>query len=93
MNNQIDFLKPGVKQIRHQIKSIVESYSHDWDLIAELAQNSVDAIALQKPIRGRIELTVLASERKIIFKRQRLWYISGRFARLINTFLIREIWG
>ena len=68
MNNQIDFLKPGVKQIRHQIKSIVESYNHDWDLIAELAQNSVDAITLQKPIRGRIELTVLASERKIIFK-------------------------
>lgn len=65
MTNQIDFLIPGTTQIRHQIKNIVESYNHDWDLVAELAQNSVDAISVQNPIRGHIVLTVSAIDKKL----------------------------
>ena len=40
----IDFLKPDTEQIRHQIRGILDSYSHDWDLLSELAQNCIDAI-------------------------------------------------
>ena len=32
------------KGIRREIQSICESYSHSWDILSELAQNSVDAI-------------------------------------------------
>ena len=68
MTTKIDFLTPGTTQIRHQIKNIVESYNHDWDLIAELAQNSVDAITMQSPVRGHIKLTIIASEKKIVIE-------------------------
>lgn len=39
-----NFLKQSVKQMRKSIKGIDDSYNHPWDIIAELAQNSVDAI-------------------------------------------------
>ena len=68
MVRQIDFLKPSATQIRHQIRNIVDSYNHDWDLLAELAQNSVDAITLQKPIRGQISLVIDACDKRIVFE-------------------------
>ena len=66
MAKQIDFLQPTAPQIRHQIKNIVDSYNHDWDLLAELTQNSVDAITLENPIHGRIELEIDACDKRII---------------------------
>lgn len=57
-----NFLKQSVKQIRKSIKGIDDSYNHPWDILAELAQNSVDAIKkrmLKKEIdRGKITLKV-----------------------------------
>ena len=42
-----DFLKIGtVKKLKKHIQNICNSYSHPWDILAELAQNSVDAIKL-----------------------------------------------
>ena len=63
-----DFLTPGPAQIRHQLINIVESYNHDWDLFAELAQNSVDAITLLDVNSGRIKVEVFAAEKKIVFE-------------------------
>lgn len=41
----IDFLsQPTDELLRRQIKNIKDSYSHPWDILAELLQNSVDAI-------------------------------------------------
>jgi molecular chaperone HtpG len=41
----IDFLsEPTEELLRKQIKNIKESYTHPWDVLAELLQNSVDAI-------------------------------------------------
>lgn len=57
----IDFLQPDHNQIRHQIRGILDSYSHDWDLLAELCQNSVDAIRLAERPRGHVQITVDAS--------------------------------
>lgn len=64
--SKIDFLKPDNEQIRHQIRGILDSYSHEWDLLAELAQNSVDAVRASKTDKGRIELTIDAAARRII---------------------------
>ena len=68
MTKEIDFLQPGVRQIRHQIREILQSYNHDWDVIAELAQNSVDAISLRTIDLGRIKVEIIARENKIIFE-------------------------
>lgn len=68
MPNKIDFLQPDVSQIRHQIKNILDSYNHDWDLIAELAQNSVDAIRLMEPVKGHMTLEINAPDKRIVIE-------------------------
>lgn len=68
MPESIDFLQPSTSQIRHQIRNILESYNHDWDLIAELSQNSVDAIRLEKPTKGHIKLAINAPQKKIVIE-------------------------
>ena len=68
MPNKIDFLQPDVSQIRHQIKNILDSYNHDWDLIAELAQNSVDAIRLMEPVKGHMTIEINAPDKRIVFE-------------------------
>ena len=68
MTTQIDFLTPNTDQIRHQIRNIIESYNHDWDVIAELAQNSVDAIRREDPVKGHIWLEIDASQKRIVFR-------------------------
>lgn len=40
-----DFLrKTSIKNLKKQLQNICNSYSHPWDILAELSQNSVDAI-------------------------------------------------
>lgn len=68
MSETIEFLKPTTNQIRHQIRNILGSYNHDWDLIAELAQNSVDAIRLEKPTKGYIRLSINAPRKQIVIE-------------------------
>jgi molecular chaperone HtpG len=59
------FLQPDIDQIRHQIRGILDSYSHDWDILAELAQNAVDAINRKSPTRGHIRITINAVDKTI----------------------------
>lgn len=47
MSKNIDFLKPDVVQIKKSIKGIDDSYNNEWDILAELIQNAVDAIRLK----------------------------------------------
>ena len=68
MSEQLDFLTPGIGQIRHQIRNILESYNHDWDLIAELAQNSIDAIRLRSPRKGRLDLLIDAPQKQVVIR-------------------------
>ena len=68
MPKQLDFLQPSIAQIRHQIRNILDSYNHDWDLIAELAQNSVDAISLQQPAKGHLTLEIRAPEKRLVLQ-------------------------
>lgn len=44
-DNQLDFLRTrGARAVKLEVQSIVDSYHHYWDPLAELLQNSRDAI-------------------------------------------------
>jgi hypothetical protein len=63
--SKVPFLQPDTEQIRHQIKGVMDSYSHDWDMLSELLQNSVDAIREKGSGKGHITLLVDAAARVI----------------------------
>lgn len=46
-SDEINFLQPGISEIRKSIKGIDDSYNNEWDILAELLQNSVDAVRLK----------------------------------------------
>ena len=49
----IDFLAaPSHERLRREIRNICDSYSHPWDILAELTQNAVDAIRLWRRHNG-----------------------------------------
>lgn len=54
----IEFLKPSIREIRKSIIDIDDSYNNDWDILAELLQNSVDAIKKEKPNNPQIIIEV-----------------------------------
>ena len=68
MPTNTNFLQQGVKQVRKSIRDIDDSYNNDWDIIAELVQNSVDAIRKAKQENGEIEVTVDSQNKTIIVK-------------------------
>lgn len=47
-----DFLMPSINEIRKSIRGIDDSYNNYWDILAELLQNSVDAIKRGNPEEG-----------------------------------------
>jgi anti-sigma regulatory factor (Ser/Thr protein kinase) len=63
--SKFEFLQPDTEQIRHQIRGVLDSYSHDWDILSELLQNSVDAIREKASGKGHIILLVDAAKRSI----------------------------
>lgn len=65
---QIDFLKVTTNQIRHQINQVIQSYNNDWDILAELLQNSTDAITRSNPTKGHIKLTIDSLTRKMFIE-------------------------
>ncbi|MGA7339029.1 MAG: ATP-binding protein [Terracidiphilus sp.] len=86
MSKITDFLTPDNDQIRHQIKGILKSYSHEWDLLAELTQNSVDAIRASDVEKGRIELTFDASARKIAIRDNGTGIDPKKIKKLLRPF-------
>ena len=45
--HQLSFMPSSVKALKTMLKGIMGSYDNPWDLLAELSQNSVDAIRSQ----------------------------------------------
>lgn len=41
---------------RQLIRNIIDSYHHDWDVLAELCQNAVDAIREKSPSKGSVKV-------------------------------------
>ncbi|WP_338501715.1 ATP-binding protein [Sphingomonas kaistensis] len=83
---KVAFLQPDPEQIRHQIRGILDSYSHDWDLLAELAQNAVDAIARERPVKGHVSLTVDAPNREISISDNGTGIDPAALGRLLGPF-------
>jgi len=83
---KIEFLKPGTDEIRHQILGILDSYSHDWDILSELTQNSVDAIREANPTKGHISLTVNAATRQILISDNGIGINPGEVEKLLRPF-------
>lgn len=72
MASSFDFLKtPTEKRLRKEIRNICDSYSHSWDILAELSQNAVDALTLKAKQfgavagEGKIEITISRGDRSI----------------------------
>lgn len=42
--------------LRQGIQNVIDSYHHDWDVLAELCQNAVDAFREKDPPRGDISV-------------------------------------
>jgi hypothetical protein len=80
------FLQPGPEQIRHQIRGILDSYSHDWDILAELAQNAVDSITAGKPVRGHVNVIINAPEASIQFSDNGTGIEPELLSRLLGPF-------
>lgn len=65
MSNSVDFLSPGIDHIRKSIKGIKDSYNNEWDILAELLQNSVDAIRRANNKENKIDIIIDSQQRQI----------------------------
>lgn len=87
----IDFLNvPSDRRLRREIQNIIDSYSHPWDIISELIQNSVDAIRQYEKLYGdtypkkhEIEIMIDASKRFISIRDTGIGFPSNSFSELL----------
>ncbi len=86
MPTNMTFLQPDPEQIRHQIRGILDSYSHDWDLLAELSQNAIDAISRQHPVKGHVAIEVDAPNREIVIRDNGGGIDPSSLTRLLRPF-------
>ncbi len=64
---QINFLQQGIGHIRQSVIDIDDSYNNDWDILAELIQNSVDAIRkAERKTDGKLTITVNCQSKTIV---------------------------
>lgn len=59
------FLQQTTQQVRRSIIDIDDSYNNDWDILAELTQNAVDAIRKSERIDGEINIIIDALNKSI----------------------------
>ena len=62
---KIPFLQPTIYTIRKSIKGIDDSYNNFWDILAELIQNSVDAINKKFDKKGKIDIEINSMNKSI----------------------------
>jgi hypothetical protein len=54
---RLDIFDLGSDDTQRQfIRNVIDSYHHDWDVLAELCQNAVDAIREKDPASGKIHV-------------------------------------
>ncbi|WP_281989326.1 ATP-binding protein [Aquimarina aggregata] len=86
MSELFDFLKPGLREIRKSINDIEDSYNNDWDILAELCQNSVDAIRKKNPLKGLISLEIDSINRSITIQDNGIGINPDRLPILLAPF-------
>ena len=60
------FLPNSTHVLRSMIEGVLESYENPWDLLAELAQNSMDAIRARDPDKGSISIEIDQKKARVI---------------------------
>ena len=91
MNSNLhDFLRnASEKRLRKEIVNICNSYSNSWDVLAELCQNSVDAINKylklygKEPKNHRIMIIINARDRSIEIIDSGVGFVAEDFIELI----------
>jgi molecular chaperone HtpG len=73
-------------QVRQSILDIDDSYNNDWDLLAELLQNSVDAIRKTATNEGAIQITVDCQNRAIMVKDNGVGIDADKLPTLVSMF-------
>ncbi|MBH1979966.1 sensor histidine kinase [Candidatus Saccharibacteria bacterium] len=85
--NNLDFLQPDLSSIKHSIRDIDDSYSHEWDLMAELCQNAVDAVNMSpQNDGGLIRIEVDAQRRMIVVADNGIGIKSDELPKLLRPF-------
>ncbi|PKD43743.1 ATP-binding protein [Rhodohalobacter barkolensis] len=83
---KIEFLKQSVNQIRKSIRDIDDSYNHEWDIIAELCQNSIDAIKEANPSSPEIFIRIDALNKTIVIRDNGIGIDSDKLPKLLAPF-------
>jgi molecular chaperone HtpG len=89
--DEINFLQPpSDRRLRREIQNIADSYSHPWDILSELIQNSVDAIrrynkqyGQTSPKQHKIEVTIEAQRRLIAVRDSGVGFGAANFGELL----------
>jgi hypothetical protein len=81
-----NFLQQGVEQIRQSIVDIDESYNNEWDILAELIQNSVDSIKKTERPTGQITLSVNCQKNQISIADDGIGIDPEKLPRLLRMF-------
>ena len=63
-----NFLQQGVEHVRQSILDIDDSYNNDWDILAELVQNAVDAIRDKEMTDGTIDIVIDSQNKSVSVK-------------------------
>lgn len=87
----ISFLEvSSARTLRREVQNICESYSHPWDVLAELCQNAVDAIMLHQrrfgesaPKLHKIDITLNARERSVFIKDSGVGFAPDHFSEML----------
>jgi hypothetical protein len=86
MIERMDFLAPDVGQIRQSILDIDDSYNNEWDILAELAQNSIDAIRMTTKKKGKIHIVFDCRANLISFADNGIGIDPSELPKLLRPF-------
>lgn len=81
-----NFLQQGVSHTRQSVIDIDESYNNEWDILAELLQNSVDAIRESDREDGNIILNVNCQNKIISVKDNGIGIDTSHIQSLLALF-------
>ncbi len=80
----------STNRLRKEIQNICDSYSHPWDILAELCQNSVDAICRYNSTFGEtatkqhtIRIAINSKERSLVIYDTGIGFQPDKFAELL----------
>ena len=85
-DNMISFLTPTINSIRKSIRGIDDSYNNFWDVLAELLQNSVDAINAKEDPSGNISIIINSVTKSIEVKDDGIGIKNSEIPFLLSPF-------